>query len=76
VIPATLFARTGWANMSRVPRQNSGCSASIAPGKLSARVRARSIDRANKISAKIDEGVVTLTLPKAEHVKPRKINVS
>jgi len=30
-----------------------------------------SID-ANKISAKIDQGVVTLTLPKAEHVKPRK----
>ena len=34
-----------------------------------------SID-ANKISAKIDQGVVTLTLPKAEHVKPRKITVS
>jgi HSP20 family protein len=28
-----------------------------------------------KISAKIDQGVVTLTLPKAEHVKPRKITV-
>ena len=34
-----------------------------------------SID-ADKISAKIDEGLVTLTLPKAEHVKPRKIAVS
>jgi HSP20 family protein len=34
-----------------------------------------SID-ANKISAKINQGVVTLTLPKAEHVKPRKITVS
>ena len=34
-----------------------------------------SID-ANKISAKIDHGLVTLTLPKAEHVKPRKITVS
>ena len=34
-----------------------------------------SID-ANKISAKIDQGVVTLTLPKAEHAKPRKITVS
>ena len=34
-----------------------------------------SID-ANKISAKIDQGVVTLTLPKEEHVKPRKIAVS
>jgi HSP20 family protein len=34
-----------------------------------------SID-ANKVSAKIDQGVVTLTLPKAEHVKPRKITVS
>jgi len=34
-----------------------------------------SID-ANKISAKIDQGLVTLTLPKAEHVKPRKIPVS
>ena len=34
-----------------------------------------SID-ANKISAKIDQGVVTLTLPTAEHVKPRKITVS
>jgi HSP20 family protein len=34
-----------------------------------------SIDAA-KISAKIDQGVVTLTLPKAEQVKPRKITVS
>jgi len=34
-----------------------------------------SID-ADKISAKIDQGVVTLTLPKAEQVKPRKIKVS
>ena len=34
-----------------------------------------SID-ANKISAKIDQGLATLTLPKAEHVKPRKITVS
>ena len=34
-----------------------------------------SID-ADKISAKIDRGVATLTLPKAEHVKPRKIAVS
>jgi HSP20 family protein len=34
-----------------------------------------SID-AGKISAKIDQGLVTLTLPKAEHVKPRKITVS
>lgn len=34
-----------------------------------------SID-ANKISAKIDQGLVTLTLPKAEHVKQRKIAVS
>jgi HSP20 family protein len=34
-----------------------------------------SID-ANKISAKIDQGFLTLTLPKAEHVKPRKITVS
>ena len=34
-----------------------------------------SIDAA-KISAKIDQGLVTLTLPKAEHVKPRKISVS
>ncbi len=30
----------------------------------------------NKISPKIDQGVVTLTLPKAEHVRPRKISVS
>ena len=29
-----------------------------------------------KINAKIDQGLVTLTLPKAEHVKPRKITVS
>ena len=28
-----------------------------------------------KISAKIDQGVVTLTLPKAEQVRPRKIKV-
>jgi HSP20 family protein len=34
-----------------------------------------SID-ADRISAKIDQGVVTLTLPKAEHIKPRKITVS
>src|SRR6516164_533828 len=34
-----------------------------------------SID-ANKISAQIEQGLVTLTLPKAEHVKPRKITVS
>jgi len=34
-----------------------------------------SID-ANKISAKIDQGVVAVTLPKAEHIKPRKITVS
>ena len=34
-----------------------------------------SID-ANKISAKIEQGLVTLTLPKAEHVKLRKITVS
>ena len=34
-----------------------------------------SID-ANKISAKIDQGLVTLILPKSEHVKPRKIAVS
>ena len=34
-----------------------------------------SID-AEKISAKIDQGLVTLTLPKAEHVKPRKITIS
>jgi HSP20 family protein len=30
----------------------------------------------DKISAKIDQGLVTLTMPKAEHVKPRKITVS
>lgn len=34
-----------------------------------------SIDTA-KISARIDQGVVTLTLPKAEQVKPKKITVS
>lgn len=34
-----------------------------------------SID-AEKISAKIEQGVVTLTLPKAEQVKPRKITVA
>jgi HSP20 family protein len=31
---------------------------------------------ANKISAKVEQGLVTLTLPKTEHVKPRKIAVS
>ena len=31
---------------------------------------------AEKISAKIEQGVVTLTLPKAEQVKPRKIAVA
>jgi len=34
-----------------------------------------SID-ADKISAKIEQGVVRLTLPKAEQVKPRKIAVA
>ena len=34
-----------------------------------------SID-ADKISAKIDQGLATLILPKAEHVKPRKIIVA
>jgi HSP20 family protein len=34
-----------------------------------------SID-AEKIGARIDQGLVTLTLPKAEHVRPRKITVS
>lgn len=34
-----------------------------------------SID-ADKIGAKIQQGLVTLTLPRAEHVKPRKIAVS
>lgn len=34
-----------------------------------------SID-ANRISAKMDQGILTLTLPKAEHVKPRRITVS
>lgn len=30
----------------------------------------------DKISARIEQGLVTLTLPKAEHVTPRKITVS
>jgi HSP20 family protein len=30
----------------------------------------------SKISARIDQGFLTLTLPKAEQVKPRKIAVS
>ena len=34
-----------------------------------------SID-SSKIGAKIEQGVLTLTLPKAEQVKPRKITVS
>jgi len=34
-----------------------------------------SIDTA-KVSARIDQGVLTFTLPKAEQVKPRKITVS
>jgi len=34
-----------------------------------------SID-SGKINARINQGIVTLTLPKAEAVKPRKITVS
>jgi HSP20 family protein len=34
-----------------------------------------SID-ANKINAKIEQGLLTVTLPKAERVKPRRITVS
>jgi HSP20 family protein len=30
----------------------------------------------SKINAKIEQGIVTLTLPKAEQVKPRRITVS
>jgi len=30
----------------------------------------------NKINAKIEQGLLSVTLPKAEHVKPRKITVS
>jgi HSP20 family protein len=30
----------------------------------------------NKINAKIEQGLLTIALPKAEHVKPRKITVS
>ena len=30
----------------------------------------------NRINARIEQGLLTLTLPKAEHVKPRKITVS
>ena len=29
-----------------------------------------------KMVAKIDQGILTLTMPKAEHVKPRKIEVT
>jgi HSP20 family molecular chaperone IbpA len=76
VIPATLFARTGWANMSRVPRQNSGCRRQSRPENYRRASELNPSINANKISAKIDQGVVTLTLPKAEHLKPRKITVS
>ena len=30
----------------------------------------------NKINARIEQGLLTVTLPKAEHVKPRRIAVS
>jgi len=30
----------------------------------------------NKVNARIEQGLLTVTLPKAEHVKPRRITVS
>jgi HSP20 family protein len=30
----------------------------------------------NKVNARIEQGLLTITLPKAEHVKPRTISVS
>ncbi len=53
-------------------------SSIASPGRTTTAARSRSIPRSigEKISARINQGVVTLTLPKAEEVKPRKITVS
>ena len=53
-----------WSTASRV-RKISGASFELDP----------SIDT-SKISAHIEQGILTLRLPKAEQVKPRKITVS
>jgi hypothetical protein len=56
-------------------KRSSRCALIVTTKSIVARARSGNTI-ANKISAKIDQGVVSLTLPKAEHARPRKITVS
>ena len=59
-------AVVGRPGLSRIPRPAISAGFSISIRRLTA----------EKITAKIEHGVVTLTLPKAESVKPRKIAIT
>ena len=58
-----------------MPKSRHDPASRIARGKFPARVRIGSVHRHRKDQREDRAGVVTLQLPKAEHVKPRKISV-